>query len=162
MAIDPGTIESGFIIMDNEKKIHEKGVIDNNQLLVMSKNRHFDILVIEMFAAYGMPVGKTSFDTIVLIGRLYQIAEDRGIEPVLITRKAVKMHLCNSMRAKDKNITQAVKDRYSATGGGRDPWKGTQSKPGPLYGFKSHIFSALALGITYIENGERYAISTFV
>jgi len=162
MAIDPGTIESGFVVMDRETNIHEKGIADNNNLLIMCQNRQFDVLVVEMFAAYGMPVGKSSFDTILLIGRLCQIAEFRGIETVLITRKAVKMHLCNSMRAKDKNITQAVKDRFKPTGGGSDPWKGTTKKPGPLYGFKSHIFSALAIGITYIENGEKYAISTFV
>ena len=59
------------------------------------------------------------------------------------------MHLCNSVRAKDSNVRQALLDRFPATGGGKTPQIGTKSKPGPLYGFSKDMWAALGVALTF-------------
>jgi hypothetical protein len=155
LAIDPGCVESGYVILDREYKPHHHGVIKNEELLGIIENSsdyEVDTVVIEMMTSYGMPIGKTSMDTLVWIGRFFQEVPFANV--FLMARSKIKTHLCNSMRAKDKNIAVAVKDRYTPSGGGSDPYKGTKKSPGPLYGFKSHTFAALAVAITYLENPD--------
>jgi len=52
------------------------------------------------------------------------------------------------MRAKDANIRQALIDRY---GPGKDKAIGQKKTPGPLYGFKSHEWAALAVAVTWMD-----------
>ena len=59
------------------------------------------------------------------------------------------MYLCNSMRAKDSNIRQAILDRYPTTGGGKCPQVGTKKEPGPLYGVSKDVWAAIGVGLTY-------------
>jgi hypothetical protein len=108
----------------------------------------FDLMLIEMVACYGMPVGKETFETCVWIGRFIEAFNGRT---EYVYRRDVKLTLCNSMRAKDANIRQAILDRFPATGGGRTPQVGTKAKPGPLYGVKSHAWSALAVGLAWLD-----------
>jgi len=61
------------------------------------------------------------------------------------------MHLCKNNRAKDANIRQALLDRFPATGGGKAPQIGTKKQPGPLYGVTSHLWSALAVAVTWAD-----------
>jgi hypothetical protein len=150
LCIDPGTVESGYVIYDGEKVITSKSGIQNKVLLEQILNSiSNDVLIIEMISSYGMAVGKSTFETCVWIGRFLQaFGEERTF---MIYRKDVKMHLCNTMRAKDSNIRQAVLDKFPANGGGKTPQIGTKNQPGPLYGVTGHAMSALALGITYFE-----------
>lgn len=160
LAIDPGTYESGWIIIDQDYNIKDFGVSYNHELLkwwnIFAK---IDEIVIEMFAAYGMPVGKTSFDTVIFTGMFYRKCKAIEIKTELMTRRSVKLNMCGSVRAKDANVNQAVKDKYQPYGGGKDPHKGIKSNPGPLYGVTGHVFAALALGISYLEGAEIYELS---
>ena len=107
-----------------------------------------DRMAIEMVSCYGMPVGAETFETCVWIGRFME--RFRG-ECDQVFRRDVKLNLCNSMRAKDANIRQAILDRFPSTGGGKTPQVGTKKQPGPLYGISKHAWSALAVGITWFE-----------
>ena len=110
-----------------------------------------DYLVIEKIVSYGQAIGQSTIDTIQWIGRFIQqfLAHWRCPHGArLIYRKDVKEYLCRSLRAKDAHIRQAIIDRYPATGGGKTPQIGTKKDPGPLYGIKSHLWSALAVGLT--------------
>jgi hypothetical protein len=98
--------------------------------------------VCEMVASYGMPVGREVFDTVFWSGRFCEAADDHA----LVYRKDVKMHLCGNMRARDGNIRQALIDRF---GPGKDIAIGRKATPGPLYGFKSDMWAALGVWITY-------------
>jgi len=67
-----------------------------------------------------MPVGKEVFDTCVWIGRFQQIALP-NVDTKFIYRKDEKMNICNSMKAKDSNIRQALIDRFGAVGTKKNP-----------------------------------------
>ena len=152
LAIDPGNVESAFVIYDNGQII-DKGKLINFELLSEIKhNSEFifcEHLAIEMVACYGMAVGKTVFDTCVWIGRFIQAW---GKDYTQIYRKDVKMFLCNSVKAKDGNIRQAIIDKFPPTGGGKIPQIGTKKKPGPLFGVHDDIWAALGVAMTFENN----------
>jgi hypothetical protein len=147
LSIDPGNIESAYCLIEKETyKPIEFGKIKNEELINKIRNNEFDIvygyeMVIEMIASYGMPVGKEVFDTCVWIGKFIE-AHYSG-NGSYIYRKDVKMNLCNSMRAKDSNVRQALIDRFGIVG--------TKKNQGWFYGFKKDIWSAYAVGITYLD-----------
>lgn len=149
LAIDPGPVNSAFVLYYAPDKAIRAREIASNDLLLQILERgdvSADHLAIEMIASYGMPVGASTFDTCVWIGRFIQ-AWRRPFTKVY--RKDVKMHLCGSMRAKDGNVRQALIDMFPATGGGKVPQIGTKKHPGPLYGVRKDIWSALAVAVTY-------------
>lgn len=104
-------------------------------------------LCIEWIESMGMRVGAEVFETCRWVGRFEQAYPG----PVhLITRHAVKLYLCESRRAKDADIHQALLDRF---GPGRAAAVGVKAKPGPLFGVAGHAWSALAVAVTFAEQG---------
>ena len=146
LAIDPGNIESAYVIMGEDYKPLEFGKVDNNNLLEYMHIPIYDKVVIEMVASYGMAVGATVFETCVWIGRYLQAA---GVVTERIYRKDVKMNLCGQTRAKDSNIRQALIDRFAKHD--LKNGKGTKGNPDWFYGFKSDIWAAYAVGVTYFD-----------
>jgi hypothetical protein len=150
LAIDPGNVESAycFISEENYKPLNFDKVENQKLLEIIEEYKEFiDIAAIEMVASYGMPVGKTVFDTCVWIGRFVQKLKDLEVKDYkLVYRKDVKMNLCHSMKAKDSNIRQALIDRFGIVG--------TKKEQGFFYGFKSDIWSAYAVGITYLDKAK--------
>src|SRR5512147_119484 len=126
IAIDPGTTQSAILVFNN-------GIIDikdkvNNIEIVSFLKEDFNTypdskLFIEMVASYGMPVGKEIFETCVWIGRFI---ESYTGNYQLVYRRDIKLHLCNSVKAKDGNIRQALIDRFGQPG--------TKKQPGFTYG----------------------------
>lgn len=74
-----------------------------------------------MIASYGMAVGKEVFDTCIWIGRFIELAKLQNIDAEYIYRKDEKINLCNSMKAKDSNIRQALIDRFGEVGTKKNP-----------------------------------------
>jgi len=152
LAIDPGNTESAYVLYDEKtRKPVRFGKVENSEILYMMPSFSIDAdkLVIEMIACYGMPVGKSVFETCVWIGRFVQ-AWRKDFE--YMYRRTVKMHLCNSVKAKDSNVRQAVIDRYEPTGGGKTPQIGTKSKPGILYGMSKDVWAAMGVALTYANH----------
>ena len=151
LAIDPGNIESGIVLMENDLKILEAEKLDNKNILgriLSCQYADVEHIAIEMVASYGMAVGATVFETCVWIGRFTEaLLFTTGVEPQLIYRKDEKMNLCNSMKAKDSNIVQALIDRFAPNTPNKG--KGTKKEPGWFYGFKKDIWQAYAVGVTY-------------
>lgn len=153
LAIDPGDQVSGYVVVEHDGReitwVVDKGKIDNDEMYkVIAENNDAD-MAIEMVASYGMAVGKNVFDTCVQIGRFMEYADFMDMESKQIYRKEEKITLCNSLKAKDANIRQALIDRYAphtANGG-----KGTKKEPGFFYGFKSDIWAAMAVAVTYFD-----------
>jgi len=149
LAADPGTSQSAFVVFETDDySIIDKGKVENDVLIGMVKTGYFDMLAIEGFQSFGMPVGKEVFDTAYYIGRLLQIAEDLGSKTRMVYRSDVKMHHCHTHRAKDANIRQVMLDRFGA--------QGTKKNPGKTYGISKDIWSALAIA-TFVADtmGEK-------
>lgn len=141
VAIDPGPKDSAIIFWDGEH-ICNTDILENELMLKEVQYPWKDChLAIEMVQSFGMAVGEEVFQTVLWTGRFVQAWEPRPWS--LVYRKDVKMHLCQSMRAKDANIRQALVDRFGAVG--------TKKKPGALYGVKSHLWSALAVAVTWMD-----------
>ena len=152
LCIDPGTEASGIVVYDGEKILEVYSSVSNEGVLPLVESARVcgvDLVLIEMFSSYGMVVGKECFETCVWIGRFMQGAT---VPVKRLFRKDIKLNLCDSTRAKDKNIRQALLDRFPRTGGGKTPQVGTKKQPGPLYGVSSHAWSALAIGVTWCEH----------
>lgn len=150
LAIDPGTTQSAWCLFDGEK-IVDCGIEPNLSVLELCHSVPVQDVAIEMVASYGMPVGREVFETVLWVGRFFQVLSARGLDPKLVYRQQVKLHLCNSARAKDANIRQAILDRFPATGGGKTPQVGTKSQPGPLYGVKADVWAALGVAMWYFS-----------
>ncbi len=143
-AIDPGTTGSAFVFWDTEEeKLLEYGIAKNEELIDNIDYTNVDVAVIEMVASYGMAVGQSVFETVYWIGRYAKELESNNIDVVRVYRKQVCMTLCNSTRAKDSNIRQALIDRYGK--------QGTKKEPGVLYGISKDVWQALAIAIHWQE-----------
>ena len=161
LAIDPGSEQSAWLVYDTieaapcRRDGELEGAIYQNQALAkMLAHMRWrapemaEVLAIERIASYGMAVGRTVFDTAWWAGRFCEAWDNTFVR---IERRTVKLHICGSGRAKDANIRQALIDRFPATGGGKVPQVGTRKCPGPLYGVKADLWSALAIAITAAE-----------
>jgi hypothetical protein len=142
LAIDPGPLQSGFVLFDG-RKVHQAGVLANELMLkaVVSGaglQCPADRLAIEKIEAMGMAVGADVFETVHWSGR-FQQAWREPARVQRVTRRQVKLGLCGNMRAKDPNIRQALIDMLGAPG--------TKANRGPTYGVISHAWSALAVGV---------------
>ena len=149
LAIDPGNTESAYCIMEDYRPV-EFGKIGNMQLLDLLRHRtrteHFERVVIEMVASYGMAVGKEVFETCVWIGRFTE-ASYYSVD--YIYRMDEKMTLCHSSKANDSTIRQALIDRFASHD--YKNGKGTKKDPDYFYGFAKDVWAAFAVGCTWLD-----------
>lgn len=148
IAIDPGSIQSAFAIIDSDTRRPVAFAKTMNEALLESIEHGtfaYDAVYIEMVASYGMPVGREVFDTCVWIGRYLQTALTQGADVHLVTRLQVKLHHCHDSKAKDSNITRALVDRFAY--GQTNYGKGTKSAPGFFHGFSADVWQAFALAV---------------
>lgn len=152
MAIDPGDTESAYcFLVDGE--IADKGKVQNETLLLMLEIKESvemggaviseAELVIEWIQGYGMTVGQSVFETCRWVGK-FEHAWGRPV--TLMGRKEVKSHLCNTTKAGDPHVREALIDRF----GGQ--W-GRAKQKGVLLGFTKDMWAALAVVVTYFDLG---------
>lgn len=147
LAIDPGPVESAYVLYDTERGMPLKfAKVENEHLLRMLDGAAYDELAVEMVASYGMAVGAEVFETCVWAGRF--IERCRWPSFLRVYRRDVKSHLCGSQRANDSNIRQALIDRY---GPGKAKAVGLKASPGPMYKMNEDCRSALGVAITATE-----------
>lgn len=155
LAIDPGNIESAYVVLDKNYKPLKFGKVNNEEMLRMLRSCLVNFprdnygVAIEMVASYGMAVGKSVFETCVWIGRFEQEALNHEAQVYKVYRSEEKMNLCHSMQAKDSNITQALIDRFAPNTPNKG--KGSKKDPGFFYGFKADIWQAMAVGVTHLD-----------
>ena len=158
LAVDPGNVESGWIIISGDTYaplLFEKSPTRDLITVMRSRaaRREIDIseVVVEQIGHYGtgMSAGATVFDTCRVIGRVEQVADDAGLPVTLIKRATVKAHICGSASAKDGNVAQALADRFAP--GRPNKGKGTKDTPGWFYGFAGDVWQAYALGVAYLD-----------
>ena len=155
IAIDPGNIESAYVVWDGQK-VSDMGKVPNNHVLdfltsIDDLYHHEATLVIEMVASYGLAVGHEVFETCVWIGRFQQHwLELTSEKSNLVFRREVKLHHTHSPKANDSNVRQALIDRFGAPG--------TKANPNPItYGMRKDIWQAFALAVYWYDNFCREA-----
>lgn len=149
LAIDPGKTIGACVLLDG--KIVGFGELPGDDL------RDFDcmtkgVTVIEGIVPYGSQLSQDVIDTCIQIGELKAIFGD----PKIITRPQVKQHLFGTVKGTDSEVRRAMIDRWGDVG--------TKKAPGPLYGCKGHMFSALAIATVALDqlngdkgNGKKFA-----
>ena len=176
LAIDPGTTKSGWCLLEDGAPT-DWGWDDNDLVrdLIQNPSDGWQELVIEDIGNYGTPMGRDTIETIKWMGRFDQAHFDHWKEhTTFIMRPTIKTHLCGVASAKDGNVRQALIDRFGgdevAVGGKKcqtckgKGWKGTgrpvceecngdkyETPPGVLHGVSGHAWSALAVGVTYLD-----------
>ncbi len=152
LALDVGTTSSGFCKMRGYMPV-KFGKINNLDLLELVKSEDYDILVYEGFQSFGMAVSQSVFESVEWNGRYKQAALDRGKKVDKIFRTQEKMNLCGKTSAKDSNIRQALIDRFASYDFKNG--KGTKDNPDFFYGFSKDMWSAFAVGTTYLDLEEK-------
>lgn len=105
--IDPGPKYSSIVLFDGKQIVQHETVL-NEEMLILLASLDTTYLAIEKVENYGMPVGESTFETVFWTGRFCQ----KNLILKRIARKEIKLHFCNSTRAKDSNIIQALKNRF--------------------------------------------------
>lgn len=140
LAIDPGSEKSAYVVWDGTK-ICAAHIVPNEELLSsLLFGGTYELVAIEMIQHMGMSAGASLFTTCVWIGRFHERAQ---VPVRLVYRNLIKFHHCQSARAKDGNIAQALRDKYGE--------KGTKANPGVTYGLASHTWQAFALATFITE-----------
>jgi hypothetical protein len=175
LSLDPGTEYTAWMLFQDKPISWSE--CSNEELLALlydpeSELREASELVVEMVASQGKAVGRETFETVYWIGRFCESWNTHDGSFHRLDRKDCKVHLCNSTRAKDGNVRQALIDLYGgdskAIGGKRcKTCKGKKVRgrektpcaacdatgwlypPGPLHGIASHCWSALAVAKTF-------------
>ena len=168
LCIDPGPVKSGWVFLANGIP-DDFGWHDNETMQQSIRMWEYDQLLIEDVSHMGMAVGRDVFETVRWSGRF-----DPNCTAKFIDRKKIKLALCGNPRAKDPHIRQAIIDRYGgdsvAIGAKKCPackgkgWRGRgrpectecagsgwEAPPGVLHGISGHSWSALAVGLTYLD-----------
>ena len=165
LAIDAGTIRSGFCFFDTETRSFYRdrclsaedqthGKLDNGAVATYVMNGYYDHLVMEDITPFSQ-VGATTIETIKWLGRFEVLAGPaskgwRGFPyHTYIGRQQVKKHLLGKVNGmKDKHVREAVIKRLYPQYSRKDP--------GPLKGVTADVWSALALAITFADKQEEY------
>ena len=145
LSIDTGTTESAYAVMNYHKqeRLVEFGKIHNDAMIdkIINLSSKINFVCYEEFASYGMPIGQTTMKSIWWNGYFCAICEKSNLPFYPVLRKDVKMHICQTMKAKDANIRQAIIDKYGEPG--------TKKNPGMLYGASKDVWSAIAINLTF-------------
>ena len=144
LGIDPGSEKSAVVIWDTDSETVElHSIIENERVLVGLRMHQFrpDEIGIEIPRGFGGKAGNEIYDTCIWSGRFDEAAKAHGYSSVLLGRKEIVTHLCDSSRAGDKDVREAIMYRF----GGKVKAIGCKKDPGPLFGIKADEWSALAV-----------------
>ena len=151
IGIDPGYRQSALVAFDGSK-VCQNLICDNETMLVNLEDMKTEIgnkfgwvLVLEqmqMFrSAFG--VGVEVFDSVFWAGRFAQVWHPRRFDQII--RAKVRAHL-QATKGGDAAVRQGLINRFGAY---KELAIGSKKQPGPLYGIKSHEWSALAIAVTW-------------
>ncbi len=167
LALDIGTGAAGSGFVDFETsatkedpvcagntRILECGIVPNEEIkwrIPLWKDGVPAEVVFEMISSQGNRQGRDIHRTLLWIGLLSAVVPSNAPPPCYVLARTAAAHVAEMGRAGDKQVAQAVRDRFCGVGATPSQAKGKKGSPGPLYGFKGHIYRAAATGIAYVE-----------
>lgn len=188
LAFDPGNVQTGWVlVIENSDTISGVGYIGGgntpNSILgpalerlstyVRKQKKQEPVtLVMEMMKPQGMALSGESMQTLVEIGEFRHIWKPNPWSYAF--RQQIRIHTCGTAASKDKNLAQAMKDRWGgvdvAVGNkkcktchgkgwqGRDHTEcencggsGWLYPPGPLANVTDHMWQALPIACAWID-----------
>lgn len=149
LGIDPGSEASGVVVLEvgeSPRVLWSDKAMDNRQVRgelidnVFFEQRGCYEVVIESLTPRMTPLGWSTLDTILWVGRIYECAvQSFGDDRVhMMHRDEIKRRLLGKTNAKaaDSHIRQLLVDQVGE--------KGVKAAPGPTFGVSSHAWQALA------------------
>jgi len=152
-AIDAGDTLSGFAILEAKDKLLRIpgeltfGKVSNEEILTLIKRWSGKCeFAIEFPYPKNNVVPFEVFAMTAWVGRMEQVILDCGVKSARIFRHREKSVMCRSGSANDSQIRASVIDLLGG--------KGTKENPGPTFGVSADVWQAIAVGITYIVEGD--------
>jgi len=162
LGLDPGQYKSAYILLklsdDNCFEIEQKNWLDNDYMIKVLIKRCIEYskieCAIETIVSYGNIIGQSTIDTSIWAGQYFRLLKDLKQEVYFLTRPDIKLNLCHNRAAKPKNVIQSLKDRFGDLGTKQNPGKLYDLKLNVPKGSRDHLWSALAISITYIDKNH--------
>lgn len=164
LAIDQGSTESGYAIIDDKYNIEKTDKIDNYHLrmitLSLSRGEDVKFFTMEQIKSFGNKFGDSLIESIQWGGRFIEAwHHEHGRECDLIPRKTWVNEFTGNHLAKDKDVRMIVIDRYrdmaktrpDMLGGGRTPIVGIKTRPGYLHGVADDAWQAIGLAMCWMD-----------
>jgi len=144
MGVDPGTTETGYVVIDEGYAILEAGKIPNEELIAIIKNDlpSPDYVALESIGSYGMAVGREVFQTCFFIGEVIRTCKDSGTPFTLYARQEYTRRICGVGKINDAVLRQALLLRF---GGDR------KGEPLHLLRGNSDKRSAFAVAVYHLD-----------
>lgn len=174
MAIDPGTTESAYVILDDQYQILSADKVGNDVILsIIADAPGLDAVIIEDIeprysstdkSAAGAVMGQSTIETIKAFGRFSWQASLRGLMVGSIFRRDERSCLIPTKRNglpplpetapkhADGQIRVSLIRRFARHD--KERGRGTMANPDTFYGFHGDMWQAMAVGVTWLDQAK--------
>lgn len=174
MAIDPGTTESAYVILDDQYQILSADKVGNDVILsIIADAPGLDAVIIEDIeprysstdrSAAGAVMGQSTIETIKAFGRFSWQASLRGLTVGSIFRRDERSCLIPTKRNglpplpetapkhADGQIRASLIRRFARHD--QERGRGTKANPDTFYGFHGDMWQAMAVGVTWLDQAK--------
>nr|DAG44201.1 MAG TPA: crossover junction endodeoxyribonuclease [Caudoviricetes sp.] len=174
MAIDPGTTESAYVILDDSYQIISADKVGNDVILsIIADAPGLDAVIIEDIeprysssdrSAAGAVMGQSTIETIKAFGRFSWQASLRGLMVGSIFRRDERSCLIPTKRNglpplpetapkhADGQIRASLIRRFARHD--KERGRGTKANPDTFYGFHGDMWQAMAVGVTWLDQAK--------
>lgn len=174
MAIDPGTTESAYVIMDDQYQIFSADKVGNDVILsIIADAPGLDAVIIEDIeprysstdrSAAGAVMGQSTIETIKAFGRFSWQASLRGLMVGSVFRRDERSCLIPTKRNglpplpetapkhADGQIRVSLVRRFARHD--KERGRGTMANPDTFYGFHGDMWQAMAVGVTWLDQAK--------
>ncbi len=174
MAIDPGTTESAYVIMDDQYQIFSADKVGNDVVLsIIADAPGLDAVIIEDIeprysstdrSAAGAVMGQSTIETIKAFGRFSWQAALRGLMVGSVFRRDERSCLIPTKRNglpplpetapkhADGQIRVSLVRRFARHD--KERGRGTMANPDTFYGFHGDMWQAMAVGVTWLDQAK--------
>lgn len=174
MAIDPGTTESAYVILDDQYQIISADKVGNDVVLsIIADAPGLDAVIIEDIeprysstdrSAAGAVMGQSTIETIKAFGRFSWQASLRGLMVGSIFRRDERSCLIPTKRNglpplpetapkhADGQIRASLIRRFARHD--QERGRGTKANPDTFFGFHGDMWQAMAVGVTWLDQAK--------